>query len=97
LERAMDLNPPEGSKIWIASDDGDPTIVVPPTSGFGRYYVGFFLLFWLGMWSELEREWLARLLALLWASTSFGQRNLSYAGAASALAMARRSCHDIRL
>jgi hypothetical protein len=47
----MDLNPPEGSKIWIASEGGDPTIVVPSTSGFGRYFVGFFLLFWLGMWT----------------------------------------------
>ena len=47
----MDLNPPEGSKVWIASEGGDATIVVPPASGFGRYFVGFFLLFWLGMWT----------------------------------------------
>lgn len=47
----MDLNPPEGSKIWIASEGGDPTIFVPQASGFGRYFVGFFLLFWLGMWT----------------------------------------------
>jgi hypothetical protein len=46
----MDLNPPEGSKIWIANDRGDPTVVVPPASGVGRYLMGFFLLFWLGMW-----------------------------------------------
>jgi hypothetical protein len=47
----MDLNPPEGSKIWIASEGGDPTIFVPQARGFERYFVGFFLLFWLGMWT----------------------------------------------
>ena len=47
----MDLNPPEGSKVWIASEGGDATIVVPPASGFGRYFIGFLLLFWLGMWT----------------------------------------------
>lgn len=47
----MDLNPPEGSKIRIASEGGDPTVVVPSASSFGRYFIGFFLLFWLGMWT----------------------------------------------
>jgi hypothetical protein len=58
----MDLNPPEGSKISIANDRGDPTIVVPPTSSFMRYPMGMFILFWLGGWtlgfkSALEKLW----------------------------------------
>jgi hypothetical protein len=47
----MDLNPPEGSRISIAHDRGDPTIVVPPTSSFMRYPSGVFVLFWLGGWT----------------------------------------------
>jgi hypothetical protein len=46
----MDLNPPAGSKISIGEDGGDPTIVIPAAGGFGRYFTGLFLLFWLGMW-----------------------------------------------
>jgi hypothetical protein len=47
---AMDLKPPAGSKISIAENDGDPTIAVPVASGFSRYFIGLFMLFWLGMW-----------------------------------------------
>lgn len=58
----MDLNPPEGSKISIANDRRDPTVVVPPTSSFMRYPGGLFLLFWLGFWafafkSTAEKLW----------------------------------------
>lgn len=47
----MDLNPPEGSKIRISSDRSDPTIIVPQAGGASRYFVGLFLLFWLGLWT----------------------------------------------
>ena len=58
----MDLNPPEGSKISIANDRSDPTIVVPPTSSLMRYPIGLFVLFWLGGWtlgfkSAVEKLW----------------------------------------
>jgi hypothetical protein len=58
----MDLNPPEGSKISIATDRGDPTVVVPPTNSFMRYPMGMFVLFWLGGWtlgfkSAVEKLW----------------------------------------
>jgi hypothetical protein len=60
----MDLNPPEGSKISIANDRGDPTVLVPPTSSFMRYPAGLFALFWLGGWafgfkSVVEKLWTA--------------------------------------
>src|ERR1700693_2103745 len=47
----MDLNPPAGSKISIASDGADPTIVIPAATSSTRYFTGLFLLFWLGMWT----------------------------------------------
>jgi hypothetical protein len=47
----MDLNPPPGSNISIASDGIDPTIVIPPTASASRYFGGLFLLFWLGGWA----------------------------------------------
>jgi hypothetical protein len=47
----MDLNPPPGSNISIASDRIDPTIVIPPTTSASRYFGGLFLLFWLGGWA----------------------------------------------
>jgi hypothetical protein len=47
---AMDLNPPAGSNISIGEDGGDPTIIIPAAGGFSRYFVGLFMLFWLGMW-----------------------------------------------
>jgi hypothetical protein len=49
----MDLNPPAGSKISIASDgDGaDPTIIIPAANSPMRYFTGLFLLFWLGGWA----------------------------------------------
>lgn len=46
----MDLSPPDGSKISIAQIDGDPTIVIPVVGNPSRYFVGLFILFWLGMW-----------------------------------------------
>ena len=47
----MDLNPPAGSRISIASDGADPTIIIPAASSSTRYFTGLFLLFWLGMWT----------------------------------------------
>jgi hypothetical protein len=47
----MDLNPPAGSKISIASDSADPTIIIPAATSSTRYFTGLFLLFWLGMWT----------------------------------------------
>ncbi len=44
-------SPPEGSNIRIASDRGEPTVVIPPTSGVMRYPSGLFLLCWLVGWA----------------------------------------------
>lgn len=52
----MDLNPPEGSKISVREDGGDPTIVIPAAGGFSRYFTGLFMLFWLGMWQMGFRD-----------------------------------------
>jgi hypothetical protein len=47
----MILNPPNGSKISVSTDGGDPVILVPQESGgMMRYFVGLFVLFWLGGW-----------------------------------------------
>jgi hypothetical protein len=47
----MILDPPSGSKISVMTDGSDPVIVVPHASpGASRYFVGLFLLFWLGAW-----------------------------------------------
>ena len=59
----MDLNPPAGSKISIVEDSGDPTIVIPVAGGFSRYFVGLFLLFWLGMWTIGFRDAASKVLA----------------------------------
>jgi hypothetical protein len=59
----MDLSPPHGSKISIAEGNGDPTVVIPAASGFNRYFIGLFLLFWLGMWQMGFRDALAKVLA----------------------------------
>jgi hypothetical protein len=50
-KRDMDWQPPAGSRISVATDGADPTIVVPSTGGASRYFTGLFLLFWLGMWT----------------------------------------------
>ena len=52
----MDLNPPAGSKISIASDGADPTIIIPAATSSTRYFTGLFLLFWLGMWTMGFRD-----------------------------------------
>ena len=52
----MDLRPPEGSNISVVSDQGAPTIVIPPTSSAMRYPMGLFVLFWLGMWTIGEKS-----------------------------------------
>jgi hypothetical protein len=47
----MDWNPPAGSKISVATDGADPTVIIPNSGGTMRYFHGLFLLFWLGMWT----------------------------------------------
>jgi hypothetical protein len=59
----MDLNPPAGSKISIVEDNGDPTIVIPAAGGSSRYFIGLFLLFWLGMWQIGFRDAASKVLA----------------------------------
>jgi len=47
----MDLMPPSGSKILVTTSGADPVITIPQGSGGPlRYFVGLFLLFWLGGW-----------------------------------------------
>ena len=59
----MDLNPPAGSKILVVEDNGDPTIVIPAAGGYSRYFMGLFLLFWLGMWTIGFRDAASKVLA----------------------------------
>jgi hypothetical protein len=47
----MGLNPPAGSKISIVSDGADPIIIIPGANSPTRYFMGLFLLFWLGGWA----------------------------------------------
>jgi hypothetical protein len=47
----MDLMPPSGSKILVTTSGADSVITIPQGSGGPvRYFVGLFLLFWLGGW-----------------------------------------------
>jgi hypothetical protein len=47
----MNLEPPSGSRISVTTDGGYPLIVVPHgNGGLMRYFVGVFLLAWLGGW-----------------------------------------------
>jgi hypothetical protein len=59
----MDLSPPQGSKISIVEDRGDPIVVIPAPGGFGRYFIGLFMLFWLGMWQIGFRDAASKVLA----------------------------------
>lgn len=47
----MDVNPPAGSRISVVRDGADPVIVIPAPRGSSRYFLGLFLLFWLGLWT----------------------------------------------
>jgi hypothetical protein len=47
----MDLTPPEGSRISINYDSGDPIVSIPAKRNVSRYFGGVFLLFWLGGWA----------------------------------------------
>ncbi len=47
----MDLVPPEGSRISINYDSGDPIVSIPVKRSVSRYFGGVFLLFWLGGWA----------------------------------------------
>jgi hypothetical protein len=56
--------PPDGSKISVTTGGTDPVIVVPHgNAGAMRYFVGLFLLFWLGGWFVGFSDVLARLLS----------------------------------
>src|SRR5215467_4276808 len=47
----MNLKPPEGSKIAVAAEGADQTIIIPHESGGAmRYFECLFILFWLGAW-----------------------------------------------
>jgi hypothetical protein len=47
----VSFEPPSGSKISVTTDGADPVIVVPHGNvGVMRYFVGLFLLAWLGGW-----------------------------------------------
>jgi hypothetical protein len=47
----VNLEPPSGSRISITTEGAHPLIVVPHGSrGLMRYFVGMFLLAWLGGW-----------------------------------------------
>ena len=47
----MNLEPPSGSRISVTTDAAHPLIVIPHGSGgLMRYFVGLFLLAWLGGW-----------------------------------------------
>ena len=59
----MDLNPPAGSKISIVSEGTDPTIIVPAANSPMRYFMGFFLLFWLVMWTMGFRDAASKVLS----------------------------------
>jgi hypothetical protein len=59
----MDFNPPAGSKISVVEGNGDPTVVIPAPGGFSRYFIGLFMLFWLGMWQIGFRDAGSKVLA----------------------------------
>ncbi len=47
----MNLNPPQGSKIKIEKLNGYPHIIIPHgDGGVFRFFIGVFILFWLGGW-----------------------------------------------
>jgi hypothetical protein len=46
----LNLAPPSGFRISVTTDGGHPLIVVPHRSGPMRYFVGLFLLAWIGGW-----------------------------------------------
>jgi hypothetical protein len=46
----MEIKPPNGSRLSVTTDGGDPVIVNPYASSAMRYLVGLFLLCWLGGW-----------------------------------------------
>ena len=45
------INPPPGSTITLTNDGADPVLRIPQRSGgVMRYFMGLFVLFWLGAW-----------------------------------------------
>jgi hypothetical protein len=51
MEDQVNLKPPNGSKILVTTDGACPLIVVPHGNGdLMRYFIGLFLLTWLGGW-----------------------------------------------
>src|SRR5262245_1241724 len=58
----MSFTPPTGSRILVKTDGLDSVIVVPQGSaGPLRYFIGLFLLFWLGGWVVGARSALSSL------------------------------------
>ncbi len=58
------LTPPPGSAIAVTTDGAAPVITIPqPSGGFSRWFVGLFILFWLGMWFVGFRSALEQVMA----------------------------------
>jgi hypothetical protein len=65
----VNLEPPSGTKISVTTDGAYPLILVPHGSGgVMRYFVGMFLLAWLG-------GWFVGLIATVWKLSSGGAPN----------------------
>ncbi len=48
----MTITPPNGSKIKIESENGEPLIILPHSSGsIMKVFATLFIIFWLGMWA----------------------------------------------
>jgi hypothetical protein len=63
MDGKMDLKPPEGSNISVASDASAPTIVIPPARGYMRYPTGLFMLLWLSGWAFGEKFAITQILS----------------------------------
>jgi len=60
----VNLEPPSSSGISVTTDGADPVIVVPHrSSGPMRFFVGLFLLAWLGGWLAGFRDAVSKLLS----------------------------------
>jgi hypothetical protein len=47
----VNLEPPSGSRISVTTDGGHPLVIIPQGNGSPlRYFVGLFVLAWLGAW-----------------------------------------------
>jgi hypothetical protein len=65
----MSLDPPNGSKISVTTDGGEPVIVVPHARpGASRYFVGLILLVMIGIWYL----GFSRSMSVLWSGNANG-------------------------